>query len=160
MTRTLACALLLAALFVIAGCGSSERTISSDTALRDLQNAGFTELHIFRFAQRNDHNGEIDMVDQRSVAMSFLPPVQLIDYASDKTANSFYGRGRYVYRWYRADVHAGHGLVPRDFVYSPKKAFSARICNVILWSYNVDNDPRLRGRLNRAAHSLRQSCGS
>jgi hypothetical protein len=64
-----------------------------------------------------------------------------------------------VKRWYLKAVRAGQGIVPPAFVYSPKKAYSARICNVILWSYNLYNDPRLRGRLHRATHLLRKSCG-
>jgi hypothetical protein len=157
VTRALASALLFAAVLILAGCGGSEARISSTTALRDLKSAGFTELQIFRNTQANDRRGEIDKIGQPDVAMEFLPPVQLIDYASDKDAIDLY-RQPYVRRWYEADVRAGQGLVPSNFVYSPAKAFSTRICNVILWSYNVDNDPRLRGRLDRAARSLRRNC--
>jgi hypothetical protein len=129
--------------------------------LHDLRRAGFTELDIARFTQGSDRHGEIDTIGQPDVAMAFLPSVQLIDYASDTAAIHSYGDrpgADYVRRWYRKDVRAGEGIVPRDFVYSPKAAFSVRICNVILWSYNLDNDPRLPGRLNRAARLLRQSC--
>jgi hypothetical protein len=158
--RTLACALVLVVLSLLAGCGRSGRTISSTSALHDLRSAGFTELEIARFTKAS-RNGEIDTIGLPDIAMAFLPPVQLIDYESDKTAIHFYGHGpTYVYRWYRADVRAGEGLVPSGFVYSPKKTFSARICNVILWSYNLYDDPRLRGRLSRATRLLRQSCGS
>jgi len=159
MRRARAWVPLLAAGCVVAGCGGSGRTIASTTALHDLRSAGLTQLEIARFTKPN-RNGEIDTIGLPDIAMAFLPPVQLIDYASDKTAIHFYGRGpTYVYRWYRADVRAGQGLVPSGFVYSPKKAFSARICNVILWSYNLYNDPRLPARLSRAARLLHQSCG-
>ena len=150
--------LLVAASCVLAGCGGSGRTISSVTALHDLKAAGFTELDIARFTQVNDRYGEIDTIGQPDVAVAFLPPIQLIDYASDKTAIHLYGGARYVYRAYRADVRVGEGIVPANFVYSPKNAFSARICNVIVWSYNIDNDPRLLGRLHRATQLLQKSC--
>lgn len=158
MNRILACVLVLVTLCACAGCGGSGRTISSVTALDDLQRAGFTELEIARFT-RPSRNGEIDTIGLPDVAMAFLPPVQLIDYASDKTAIQHYGGPSYVRRQYRADVEAGEGIVPEGFVYSPKKAYSARICNVILWSYDLYNDPRLGERLSKAARLLRQNCG-
>jgi hypothetical protein len=162
VSAKLASAVLLAVVCVCASCGGSGRKISSLTALHDLQRAGFTELQIFRNTQADNRDGEIDTIGQPDVAMTFLPPVQLIDYASDESAIRGYGErpGRAYVRWrYHTVVQAGQGIVPRNFVYSPKKAYSARICNVILWSYNIDNDPRLRERLDSATSRLRESCG-
>lgn len=159
MNRTLAGAVVLAAVLLLAGCSASIRTISAAGALHDLQRAGFTELEIARFTQGSEGHDEIDTIGQRDIALAFLPPVQLIDYPSDKAAIDHYGGPDYVRRQFEAAVRAGQGIVPRDFRYSRKKAYSAQLCNVILWSYNLDNDPRLHERLRRAVRLLVRSCG-
>jgi hypothetical protein len=58
----------------------------------------------------------------------------------------------------RNDYGGPHVIVPRGFHFSLSKGFSARVCNVILWSCNAQNDALLAARLNRAVRLLRAAC--
>ena len=125
-------------------------TISDTAAMHDLRAAGFTGLTLNYYAQVDNTEPEIDTIDPSRFAHAPTPPVELIHYTSATIAKKGYVPGP---RFVRLMVA---GDVPRRF--SLRKALSFRICNVILWSYNVTNDPILAGRVRRAARLLRQSC--
>jgi hypothetical protein len=50
------------------------------------------------------------------------------------------------------------GGIPRPRGFAVNKAFGYRICNVVLWSYNAHNDPRLTMKVQHAARLLRAQC--
>lgn len=160
--RTFRLALVFAAcisVFALAGCGAGP-TISDDAALHDLQHAGFTGLTLALDTQVDNRDGEIDTIQQARFARAFLPPVELVHYASDDVAKEHYGMPgpRYVRHLFQGMVAGGHDVVPPRFHFSLRKALSFRICNVILWSYDIEGDPRLARRVHRAARLLRDSC--
>jgi hypothetical protein len=102
-------------------------------------------------AQRRSH--------KQQVADAYLPQVELDHFVSATVAKRGYVPGpRYVRGQYRSMIAGGHVVLPPHFHFSPTKAFSVRICNVILWSYNAQREPRLTARLKRAARAIRDDC--
>lgn len=149
---------------LLTGCGGAGRgpAVASTTALQALKAAGFTGLVLAHNTQIDDRYGEVDEVAQRRThqeqfADAYLPKVELDHYVSGTVASRGFGPA-YVRGVFRGMVAGGHVDLPRHFHFSSSKAFSVRICNVILWSYNAQGDPRLTARLKRAARAIRNAC--
>jgi hypothetical protein len=131
------------AVFILAACGGG-RSISTDAGAKALATAGFHHLLVHRHTEiATDLEGEIDEVD--------LGPhprtrdwvrAQLIDFDSSKRAVSFF------------KVEA---LRP-PYPYAANKLSTYRICNVVFWSYNPHDDPRVESRAQRVAKLLRAQC--
>ena len=132
-------------------------TIPSWSTQRILREAGFTRLTSL-YIPGDDGGPDIEHVWMKHPRMT-LPPVELLAYESSAMAKRFYAPGdsvRYVRREFGL-ARYDH-LLPHIPGFSPRKAMSFRICNVILWSYNGRDDPQLAARVRRAAQLLRQAC--
>jgi len=154
---------------VLAGCGGSTHrttatcpkpagpTISTIAALRVLECVGFTGLRVLRHVEVDTGvTGQIDEVSPKPQAGHAFTTVDIQDYHSRRgySPSAVLGAS-YVRLWLH---NLPPRFLPRHFHSSSKKAFSVRVCNVFLSSYNARNDPHLPARLHRAERLLRADC--
>jgi hypothetical protein len=123
------------ATFGLAGCGGG--SISTDAGAKALREAGFRHMVIHRHTEiATELSGEIDEVDVGPHPKTRdRGRAELIDFQRRKS----------VWRAFKPP-------------YAPSTISISRICNVIFWSYNPHNDPRLAARAQRAARLLRAQC--
>jgi hypothetical protein len=163
--RVVAIALTAVAVCGLTGCGESK--LSSESALAALRSAGFRGLVIHR------NTGETDYIEEIGRPWPPIPEfweaVRVERFASNAKAKDGYKQGysrasfrALVAHWRRHPKPCSDcGVVawlklPRGF--ELRKVLTFRICNVILFSYNARLDPRLTGKMNRAAALLRAKC--
>ena len=132
--RSLTLLAVCGGVFILAACGGG-RSISTDAAAKALQAAGFRHMVIHHHVEiATELSGEIDEVDLGPhPATRDWVQAQLFDFRSRKSVwKAFKPRYRDVPTY--------------------------RICNVIFWSYNAHDDPRLTARAQRAVSLLRAQC--
>jgi len=119
---------------ILAACGGG-RTISTDAAAKALRAAGFRHMVIHRHVEiASELSGEIDEVDL--------------------------GPHPGTRDWVRAQLFDFHSRKSVWKAFKPRyrDAPAHRICNVIFWSQNPHDDPRVAARTRRAASLLRAQC--
>jgi hypothetical protein len=161
--KTTAAVISLAVLAVCGLTGCGEGTLSSESALVDLQQAGFHGLVIERNAGNTEY---LEMIDRPHSTTSF-EPVRIVRYVSIGRAKNAWKeadfsreklKGYVVYLKRHPKPSPGEFREPLPSGFELRKVLSFRICNVILFSYNARLDRGLTARVNRAADLLRGDC--
>jgi hypothetical protein len=151
MTRIVVVAAL--SLLVGVGCGSSSKTIDTQSTLTALRSAGFHNLAVASYKA-----GKSDAVFIRTRGYPGTKVVEMpvsvfrassVSAAKARLANDqplLQGKLRPSER----------GLLPRDF--DASRLREVRVCNVVLASYNAANDAVLASRMRLAELLLRAAC--
>jgi hypothetical protein len=151
----------------LAGCGGRERVISTRDAVAALRQAGFDHPSFFK--SREIYKGfsarllteipDVDWIFQRQARGErpyyplFAPILAL------RTPSAGYAhKHRYTPAAVRKSVAWARNakLLPRAF--SLDKLRTARVCNILVSSYNANRDPVLDTRVTRAVALLKAKC--
>jgi hypothetical protein len=151
MTR-IAVVAVLSILFGI-GCGSSSKTIDTQSTLAALRSAGFHNLAVVSYKVGKSDATFIRTRGYRGTAVVEMPVSALrassVSAAKNRLAND--------QRLLQGNLTPSErGLLPRDF--DATRLREVRICNVVLASYNAANDAALTSRVRRAESLLRAAC--
>jgi hypothetical protein len=176
VAQSLACAWLAVAL---AGCGGHEGFISTPTALAVFREAGFTNLRVLSqrkaYEQLARRQGRPNprayaakyAIDEDTIVPSIargvpnlaFGPLLAVRLPSAKFAKKTYKQG-YSPDALRAQIAEARRkypeVLPRGFELA--KLRTARVCNIVISSYNAKHDPMLDARLTRAIALLRRKC--
>lgn len=160
-------AIIAITIVAVSGCGG-EPTVSTEEAVTALRDAGFRDLAIHsnvevyrRLArERGDPDLARDALDvdtiypreryENFVTMPFvavrLPPTEMAETRYENDRPLFVGQL----------TPAERELLPADF--DPSLLREERVCNVVVSSYNADDDPELTRRFQRATELLHDAC--
>lgn len=154
---------------------SAGRAISTTNARRDMRCAGFavsTRRFVFDdnlappmyIVGTRGYSGDDDW--SPAVVFRFKNDALATDAAAHYSRAGLREMARY-WRRYPGTAKGGNrscgpgcavGGMPRPRGFAVRKGVGYRICNVVLWSYNAHDDPRLTVKVGHATRLLRASC--
>jgi hypothetical protein len=167
--------LVCACVLVAASCGTSVHHLTTKQVVASLHAAGFLSTSVFsnveatRVATRNNpaidakHAADIDSITSPAGrGLTPFPSVLAIRLPSVDAAKQTYSQG-YSPSALRAQLAAARrnpklysGLLPKGLELSQLR--TARVCNVVLSSYDPRHDASLERRFDRALGLLRAAC--
>jgi len=152
---------LVAAVVSVLYVRSREQRISTNDALVSLRSAGFHRLVVHRNWGITEPT--YDDIDPRGQWSEFAPIKALRFHSSARAKAALWTRAELnkelaAKRRYRPNPYVAVGWLdfPRGF--DARKWHSARVCNVVVSSYNAKQDPSLTTRFKRAVSALRKKC--
>ena len=141
-------ALGAALVFACTGCVSSQKVLDTRSVLSVFRQAGFHDV-----VRRSTGTGS-DLISIRGFLYQPFGPLAAVRFATVDGAK----------RRLKNDQPLLHGTLSRqDRAVLPRgfdlaRLVDVRVCNVVVWSYNRNNDPTLASRLERAIAMLRRKC--
>jgi hypothetical protein len=167
MRRLLVVGLIVVAGSALAGCGGSEKVVSTHTALATFRKAGFRSLIVLsnrKAAEQLGLAGAAKAADMDTIVASvngrpelLYGPLLAVRLHSVGVAKDDYAKF-WTPKAIRAALKVARAqhVVPLGF--DLRRFRSLRVCNLLVQSYNAHGDPGLSARFNRAVRLLRNEC--
>jgi hypothetical protein len=158
-------------LFALTACGASEGFITTQEALSAFHRAGFTHLVVrnyrkafMQFARQHPGFGLTDLAKQAPdydtiwIGRADWPfgPLFAVRLSSVQSAKKTYANNVPSQLVIEVGQVRKFHILPAGF--SLDKLKVARVCNVVVSSYNADRSPALNARFERAVTLLRREC--
>lgn len=166
MRRALVVGLVVVAGSALAGCGSGEKVISTNSALAVFRKAGFPNLIVLSNKKAAEQLGLADAAkaaDMDTIVASvngrpaLYGPLLAVRLQSVGVATDDYAKF-----WAPKAIRAALKVARAQHVVPPgfdlRRFRSLRVCNLLLQSYNAHGDPGLSARFSRAVRLLQARC--
>ena len=155
---------------MLAGCGSGEGYISTPQALRAFRRAGFSNLTVISNKKVTQHFDRTfpptelpralrgkpldeDTISTRAKGWPFVALFAVRLPSSEDAKKAYQNNNPAALR---SEVAQMRQYLPQGF--SLNKLMLARVCNILLSSFNAKRDPALTARFDRAVRLLRKEC--
>jgi uncharacterized protein YceK len=156
----------LLVLLATSGCGSSDKRIETKTAVAAFHKAGFRALDVLSNAEAykqlaalqplasGQNPLDLDTIVQHGSRFGPLAPLMATRFPSVEMAKRRFASDQPLLQdGLPTELRA---LLPRSF--DVHRLREARVCNLVVSSYNRSDDPALTDRIDRALALLRRDC--